>query len=401
MSTAGSNRVYKADRFSKQWEETLAMIDTLNSGDLHATSSEYRLLHAKCLDALSQLLQQVEYLRVYSDADSIDDLSSKQLKYLNLNFYIAAVLERTTIDTSKTAVDARISIAHMAIRKYIEFHYLLKSLKLLNDSDANRLDFLDSVGVEAPLDLSAVAFKIVDCKIKLNSTARLSKSKMFFEKCRAYVDSFNKDNEEEVRTAEIARLNYHFDLAWKSISNLMEEVSLLSGMAKRFKNEPLKERPVPFIPSAYIGDFVRNTMSQEGTTFQEINDKRMKPQNQNINNQYSSRVESFNPRADNKLVNNAGKILRPFTILPDSASKDRLRNSVYGTGQRLPTITIEELVEKELANQAKPGLTKEEIKELQNEDDEDYVDALTMKARKWDDFVEKTPKGSGNTMNLG
>ena len=36
-----------------------------------------------------------------------------------------------------------------------------------------------------------------------------------------------------------------------------------------------------------------------------------------------------------------------------------------------------------------------------DEDNVEQVDAATMKAREWDEFVEANPKGAGNTLNRG
>lgn len=395
----------KKDRFLDQWAETMDAINTLDSGKYHSLSSEYRLLHADTLTKLADMLQQTEALGIFTNADSVDDLTTIQLKYLNLNYYIAVLLEKTPIDMTSTAVDARISVAQLAVRKYVEFSVQLRDLHMLDESLYRRLDFVSDQSIKEPLDMGKLIDKLMEAKIKATSASRISKAKAHFEKCKDSIDSFD-DNDNEVRETEKARISYHFVLAWKSISSLIDEIMLLGKMANFFKDTPLHERSAPYIPSAYLADFVRSKMSGKGMTFSELSEKTdSRVRQKETQRDMSTRVEqepSLNTQ-QGKLVDGSGKVLRPFTILPSSSmnAADQARRSVFGTGQKLPTITLDQLVEKELANQAKPSVTKADLEELQNEDNDEYEDALTMKARNWDDFVDSTPKGSGNTMNMG
>lgn len=396
--------VSRRDRFSERWAEALASIDLLDSGKYHALSSEYRLLHAKTLTKLADLLMDIEALGVLRAAETLDDLTTAQLKYVNLNYYIAVLLEKTPIDMTYTAVDARISVAQLAIRKYVEFSAQLRDLGMLDVSLSRRVDFVDRNDVRAPMDMGKLIDKLMEAKVKVTSAARISRTRSVFEKCRENVE-LQEDNDSEVRAVEQARLAYHFELAWKAIALLVDEIMLLGKMADFFKDAPLHERAAPYVPSAYLGDFLREKSSQQGVTFAQLSersDPRVRQKAAPDGADASTRVDAPAPSpAGGKLVGPGGKVMQPFTILPASTSAEQVRKNVFGTGQRLPTITLDQLVEKELANQLAPQIPKDKMRELQDEDDEDYVDALTMKARKWDDFVDSTPKGSGNTLNLG
>lgn len=394
----------KKDRFLDQWAETMNAINIFDSGKYHSLSSEYRLLHAETLSKLADLLHQTEALGIFTNVENVDDLTTIQLKYLNLNYYIAVLLEKTPIDMTTTAVDARISVAQLAVRKYVEFSVLLRDLNMLDESLSKRVDFVSDQGITEPLDMGKLIDKLMEAKIKATTASRITKAKARFEKCKDSIDSFD-DNDNEVRETEKARITYHFMLAWKAIASLIDEIVLLGKMAGFFKDAPLHERSAPYIPSAYLADFVQSKLNNKGMTFSELSEKtdsRVR-QKESVRDM-STRVEQEpSIRPQNKLVDSSGKVLQPFTILPSSSSNnaENVRRNVFGTGQKLPTITLDQLVEKELANQAKPSISKEDLEELQKEDNEEYVDALTMKARNWDDFVESTPKGSGNTMNLG
>jgi immunoglobulin-binding protein 1 len=105
-------------------------------------------------------------------------------------------------------------------------------------------------------------------------------------------------------------------------------------------------------------------------------------------------------RRGGPLLSSSGKPLQPFTLLD---KRSELQKGVFRPGHNLPTMTMDEYLEEERrrggivdgggnanAPQAEP-----------DEDNMELVDAATMKAREWDEFVEANPKGAGNTLNRG
>jgi len=100
------------------------------------------------------------------------------------------------------------------------------------------------------------------------------------------------------------------------------------------------------------------------------------------------------------LLSKSGKPLQPFTL---TDKRTQLQQGVFRPSHNLPTMSIDEYLEEEKkrggiidgggnanATQAEP-----------DEDDMAQVDAATIKAREWDEFVEANPKGAGNTINRG
>jgi hypothetical protein len=113
---------------------------------------------------------------------------------------------------------------------------------------------------------------------------------------------------------------------------------------------------------------------------------------------YTDKLEFLDTK--NKLISKEGKVLRPFTIVSSDQKKKELQSKVFGTGQVLPTMTVEELVDQELQNggMVKPKEPEPEI----NEDDNEWQDKETYRLREWDRFTDVNKKGSGNKMgNLG
>jgi len=65
----------------------------------------------------------------------------------------------------------------------------------------------------------------------------------------------------------------------------------------------------------------------------------------------------------------------------------------------LPTMTLDEFAEKEMARMNEAKLKEEEAKQNQEDDDsdnEEVADRKTLKARAWDDWKDLNEKGSGN-----
>ena len=100
------------------------------------------------------------------------------------------------------------------------------------------------------------------------------------------------------------------------------------------------------------------------------------------------------------LLDPSGKPLQPFTL---TDKRTQLKNGVFRPGHNLPTMSIDEYLEEEKrrggildSSSATNGQTVNF-----DEDNDVHVDAATMKAREWDEFVEANPKGAGNTLNRG
>lgn len=122
-------------------------------------------------------------------------------------------------------------------------------------------------------------------------------------------------------------------------------------------------------------------------------------------NEYSDRLDA--PLSQLLANGNAGPILgqdgrplRPFTLLD---TRQRVRQGVFGPDHSLPTMTIDEYLEEEKrrGGMIDGGGPQSQAQEQVDEDDMDKADEATMKARRWDEYVEENPKGAGNTMNMG
>lgn len=100
------------------------------------------------------------------------------------------------------------------------------------------------------------------------------------------------------------------------------------------------------------------------------------------------------------LLNSSGKPLQPFTL---TDKRTQLQQGVFRSGHNLPTMSIDEYLEEERRRGGiiEGGGNANAPQPEPDEDNIDEVDAATMKARQWDEFVEANPKGAGNRLNRG
>ncbi|KAJ1558300.1 hypothetical protein HK405_013996 [Cladochytrium tenue] len=90
---------------------------------------------------------------------------------------------------------------------------------------------------------------------------------------------------------------------------------------------------------------------------------------------------------------------RPFII---TNQRERVQAGVFRSGHNLPTMTIDQFLENEIkrGNVLSGGTERPKTPEV-DDNDEQAVDAATLKARLFDDFKDSNPRGWGNRGNKG
>lgn len=110
---------------------------------------------------------------------------------------------------------------------------------------------------------------------------------------------------------------------------------------------------------------------------------------------HESKKPSSNERGFSSVMDRQGKILRPFTI---KSLRQDLQDKIYGTGQTLPSFTVEQYLDYELANgkRLQEANTDKILEDSSDDSDEE------LRQREWDDWKDDNPKGSGNMKaNIG
>ena len=149
-------------------------------------------------------------------------------------------------------------------------------------------------------------------------------------------------------------------------------------------------------------------------------------QKQRVDEESSWRLDTrpmpSNGNLPHQLVDQNGRILRPFTILPSAHSNKtldtrlRLQSDVFGSRHRLPTMSIDVYLqlEKERGNVLQGGGAKNteeskrdaEDKKAWEEGEDNLVgyereESGLAKKREWDGYKDDHAKGEGNRLNRG
>jgi immunoglobulin-binding protein 1 len=324
-------------------------------GSLRPSSAEYRENLSKTVALLEQCKDLVDRMGLYSTNETSEDLSTNDIRYLSVNFHLASVVDRVfSEETSKRLA---------TIKRAAELHFCylieLNSYKILPKSIASKIqEAIETDKSNFPRLQSSNAVDKRAEKIELFKLERSLEQKL---------DQYKESADEDIiRNMEFARLGIYAIKALSSLETLNMEIDLLKSMP---------DKPEPTAPKTGA-------------------DSRIKHRNEE---QYRTKVEQINQ----PLLSAKGKVNRPFTLV---SSRDQMKRNVLGSGQYLPTMTVEEYLEEELKRGGiiQGGGETSAVKDDGNdEDDMEKQDQETYKQRAWDEFVEANPRGSGNTINRG
>lgn len=327
------------------WKEAGQSKAQLDKSTLRRDSPAYAELYDSTLAQFAQCHAVAQQLGLFSSNESNEDLGTSDLEYLATPYQLAAVLDRAPLSKRAGALV-------LAKQYYLEFLTCLDNYKLIPQAYSQRLRRIQNKSKPDPvLDR---AFKVESFKFQQQLKQQIST-----------VDFANIDNldDEVARKVQFARLGIYVVEALNALPGIEPELEMLKQMEAHKKN---------------------------------VQQSESRPQQESIRVEQVSQDPKFKP-----LLTPQGKVNRPFTIV---SHRDQLKKSVFGSGQYLPTMSVEEYLEEEMKRGgiiSGGGPQQEDDESSGDEDDMDKHDLETMKKRQWDEFVEANPKGSGNTLNLG
>lgn len=297
---------------------------------------QVQLLHTiKQFDIIRSM---IESLDVFSENEFFEEINPVYLPFLNIDYYSGELRSMVMSDGEQVGVEFKLPNLKQAKDHYNQYLQRLKSMEVLNPQQIKQLEGHTLTREE---------------KIEAYKYEKLLKTKLASQTLK---EDDDEDTKRELYTDEIKLL----------VMKCLNSLGLLD-----MEIEVLGNRPEPKIEEIKTDDRERTKTSEDGFTTK----LDVIPQNLAIGD----------------LIKN-GKVMRPFTI-----TRQSLKEKVFGTGQVLPSMTVEEYVDWELANgkMAKPEEPKPEKDSDAEDSEEEY------KAREWDDWKDDNPKGMGNTMNLG
>ncbi|KAK9359348.1 TAP42-like protein [Lipomyces starkeyi] len=310
-----------------------------------------------------------EHLSLFSVNESVEDIATIDLPYLVIDYYLATLTDKLYT----ASLPARKPLALKSKGLYLSFLTLCDSYGLLERDAARLLHAILEVPVDTPIFATAHARGFSDPGAQRMAKVAKFKREKEIEKKVKDLRSRHLDEQEVDENDEVARELYlkqvalFVERAFNALQALDSELEILAFAADR--PAPL-ERPEP-----------------------PVEESRSKKDD------YSERVDA--PlRNTQPILRPDGKVNRPFTIV---SSRDQIKKGVFRPDYVLPTMTIDEYLEEERrrGNIIEGGGPESEKKVDKDEDNEEENDKETYRLRKWDEFTEANPRGSGNTLNRG
>ncbi|CAM1511379.1 Fc.00g088920.m01.CDS01 [Cosmosporella sp. VM-42] len=320
-----------------------------------ATSPTYTTILDEALTLYARARQQISALGLFSPNEGVEDISTSDLPFLLVDYYVAELVQKTP----NLSPAQRLDVLGQSRSAYERFLSLVDSYGLVHPPYMRFLErYRDDVEAFAVVASNDPAQKR-DGKIANFKAEKELKNKL--ETLRRNPRYLDHGDEELVREVYLTNVTFAVHSTFSALDSLNREVPLL------------RQAPLPLAPSA-TGD--------------------IKPDISSRLDQPLRRLQSV---MNGPLLNNQGKPLQPFTLV---GSRSELAAGVFRPGHNLPTMSIDEYLEEEKrrGNVLQGGV---EPKTVIDEDDMDAVDRETYKAREWDEFTDNNRKGAGNTMNMG
>lgn len=353
-----------------------AAVDEFNiiehSMEIEGSPDSYHQRLNVLLNEFLLIKRMVHHLDLYSDNEVLEEISTSYLPYLALDYYIACTENRIHVSflslseqhTQRTQSKLeQVSTTKKRFESFIEGLLLFGSI--LTDEECQ--EFSGTKLADAQTASSSDT-------LPTNPYAR-REAKIRGFKRRKQLEAYVKANSEKYQnleakdgaTDEELREYYKEELHLFAL-NTIDHLHTL-----RLEIQLLKEQALqPLLHQEAIGS------------------KAIDPQ------KLFSRVEEVpgKVKAIGELIGPKGKILQPFVI---TKNRTDFKKSVFGTGQTLPSMSVDEYLDYELLH----GKLLSQNEHMMD-DEGSATSADELEARAWDDWKDDNPKGSGNMRsNIG
>lgn len=379
MESAGKQYTVR-ERFRIAVNQFLLLEDSTQRQDEEASQRKLAVL----LQEFEVIQTLVNSLSLFSENEKLQEISTSYLPFATIRYYVACISMKLLaafnpgFDFDKNDIlKYKESNLQKAKRNYAMFLNQLEAFgNILSADQVKRIDsfknsYNPSIDEIISLGGSATtqrAEKIANYKQERELQQKLRILDEHYRsagKEDADEDLFATFDEDIVRAVYIDQLKFFSLLSFKNLEMLAMELQVL------IKRSAFQEER----------KYRASVKAEESDEFG-----------------YTSRLESDPNRRKNisELISKQGKILQPFVITKD---KQELRRKVFGTGQVLPSMSVEEYLDYELAN---GKMLKDESKDQGPDDSDDDDSDEELRKREWDDWKDDNPKGSGNMKaNIG
>ncbi|CAN7066505.1 unnamed protein product [Brassica rapa subsp. trilocularis] len=378
---------------------------------IHLAASESRAdqdVVRKGCEMLQKCEDMVGKLGLFSSNETKEDISTNNLKYLLIPFYLAEL-------TEKIKQEDRIPIVKASYAKLKEFFSFCEAMELVPEEE---LEASSRGGSAPPADRRALKIarfkrqkaaeaKLLEIKERKERRGRSKRASALSTPVESGEEDIPDDDSEEERDAWLATINLAICKAIDLLEMLKREEEMLSAI----KEKQLKDGEDVFSRDAL------DDRTKKAETWHRDAAARV---------QYSRPAQPITCAtfAQDVLEGRASVsqghehkhqplIFGPASIVNGSLSTERERMiaQVFQPSHRMPTMSIEDagLTEMNIMNDWQEQ-TKKAIEEAttswhndrplrrkeEDEEDEDEDEEAVMKARAFDDWKDDNPRGAGN-----
>ncbi|KAE8681388.1 PP2A regulatory subunit TAP46 [Hibiscus syriacus] len=372
---------------------------------IHLTSTESGAdqdLVKKACEVLAKCEDMVNKLGLFSSNETKDDISTSNLKYILVPFYLAEL-------TEKLAGDERIQILKISQAKLKEFISFCEAMELVpqEELEASAQGASNSFADRRALKIArfrrqrAAEAKLTEIKEWKERRGHSTKAAALSTPIEVGEDDQLDDDGEEERGAWLTTISLAICKAFDLLEMLKKEEEMLSAIKEKQLKEGEKEFSETILDDrtkkaeAWHRDAearVRYTQPAApitcATFAQDVIEGRA-----NVSQAHEHKHQPM--------------IFGPQSLIGGSlaSERERMEAQVFQPAHRMPTMSIEEagLREMEMMNkwqernvkmfeEANSAWHKDKPKMGSSEDD----DAAQDKARAWDDWKDDNPRGAGN-----
>jgi len=386
--------------------------------DNHTSAGETlsdRFHRARCLvetapeAALKDLLviqEQVAHLSLFSSNETLEDISTGSLPFVALEHYLAMaylnVSTMTTTSPPRPDMKARLQNITRACDLWTAFLQRLEQLELLDNDNTSGVpekrqyhELIEATSTSSSSSSSSTdvfSMLSVDRNVKI---ARL-RAKQALEKQQEHLQALAQ-RRQRLGLPENAELDGYSD-----DESLQRDVSI--AQLKLCKLQALEEwssavRELPMIHRMIQQQQQDDEPSSNSQRHHQQQDARL-----------ASRSQAPPPQQQaiqlTQITMNAAGQLQATNL----TSKELIRSQVFRPSWNLPTMSLEELAQREVedarareehqrlyaAQQQDAPRRYDQLVKDGREDDADLVDASAALDRNWDDWKDENPRGSGN-----
>lgn len=360
----------------------------------------------KGCEALEKCEEMVSKLGLFSANETKDDISTSNLKYFLVPFYLAEL-------TEKIAQDDRVQILKVSQAKLKEFISFCEAMELVPEEE---LETSTQGGPNSFADRRAKKIarfkrqraaesKLLEIKERKERRGRSTKASALSTPVDTGEEDVLDDDGEEEREAWLTTISLALCKAFDLLEMLKKEEEMLSAMKEKQLQEGDKE-----VSWAILDERAKRTEAWHRDAAARA--QYTKPAQPITCATFAQDV--LEGRATVSQVHEHKH--QPMIFGPASLVGGRLTNEreimaaqVFQPSYRLPTMSIEEagLREMEMMNkwqernaklieEANSSWHKESRKPGPSEEDDEDDDAAQEKARAWDDWKDDNPRGAGN-----